>query len=236
MTSAVTAQMMVSYSNASAIDIIVEGDSTPTFDDDGDDEQTLSYAVPVATDFLVVVVFMLSTDSTDPTVSSVTWNGSACTLSVTGLSGSYLGVIFWRYAMYWIAAPTTGTHDAVVTWSGDVAISMVHAVALSGVKQTSPVDTSNGSTVLGSDNVSISTTVVTAPTIRIGCRFISGTAPFTYGSGVTELGQADDPLEIVYGSGYHIDASLGPFDFDIANDDGSDAILEMMQVVAFKQA
>lgn len=79
------------------------------------------------------------------TVTDITYNGVAMTYSTEQVNGSALAKVY----QYYLIAPATGTHDIVVTYSGNADYS-VGGISLTGADQTSPKGAVGGGTGTGS--------------------------------------------------------------------------------------
>lgn len=93
------------------------------------------------------------------TISGITWNGSALTLVVATLDQPF-GPGYDNQIWY-IKNPASGTHDVVITFSGSDTIYLsAGIISLSGVDQTTPIDTSTKTGIVNGTTATVTLSVV----------------------------------------------------------------------------
>lgn len=110
---------------------------------------------------------MPASDSSSDTISSVTYNTVGMTQSPNGNIDCPFGG--WQY-LYYLAAPATGAHNVVSTWSGSVGSDVI-AVSYSGCGQTGIPDNSAKVTEIvadGSRELSLTTVADNCWTLAAG--------------------------------------------------------------------
>lgn len=109
-------------------------------------------------------------------VTSITYNGSATGISQIATDSS-------RLEIWGLKAPTSGTHDVVVTWAGsnDCAVGVM---TFSGVNQTTPSGT--GADATGSSTAPSVTVSSATGELVVGLLMNNFNATMTAGSGVTD--------------------------------------------------
>jgi len=126
--------------------------------------------------YLLVFVW----NQTGNSFTGVTWNGGAMT------SGAVNAPQFaFRSQFYYLAAPTTGTHDIVVSWSGaDTSVGVAY-VSLAGADQGAP-DVEGYGAVNNLTTISKSVTTTTSSDLLVAGFAIQQGATFhTVGAGQT---------------------------------------------------
>lgn len=130
--------MAIAFGAASANKVAYPGNTTTI---------TVSHTVGAGSDlFMLVAVGWYNTQGAR-TVSTVVWNGSESLSAVASSSVSSSdshSVQLWK-----LAAPSTGTHNVVVTLSGNEDLIFCGVSSWSGVDQTSPLGTAATNTGTG---------------------------------------------------------------------------------------
>ena len=150
-----------------------------TFDSSGNSRTSstsLTYPVTTTGTNLVLVAQVMQNSGSD-SVTGVTYNG----VSMTRLYGAIPSGLMWTY-VYVLYAPTTGTHDIVVSANTNSFIGSV-AMSYSGAAQSGNFlgITNNGSTGITSTNVTVAMTYTNSYMVGFG-EVASGANP-TAGSG-----------------------------------------------------
>lgn len=96
---------------------------------------TVALTIPAGSNLAIAVMIWWST-TIIPTITGATWNTST-NLSLLGSSNASNGGISTSSAVYCLAAPTTGTHNAAITWTGSQEYHII-ALSFSGADQTTP--------------------------------------------------------------------------------------------------
>lgn len=119
--------------------------------------RTLSgFAVPSGSDRLLVAKVAFR-DASLRSVSSVTYGGVSMTRAGGAGAGGQYVADFW-----YLVAPTVGSGDVVVTFSGLVFRSAVFVEAYAGVHQSTPIDATGGAATGTGTSFAPSTTVATS--------------------------------------------------------------------------
>lgn len=119
--------------------------------------RTLSgFTVPSGTDRLLVVKAAFR-DASLRSVSSITYGGVSLTRAGgAGAGGQYIA------DLWYLVAPTVGSGDVVVTFSGQVFRSAIFVEVYAGVNQSTPIDATGGAATGTGTSFAPSTTVVTS--------------------------------------------------------------------------
>ncbi len=225
--------------------ITVLGYSTPTIDESQTDTTTVTYDVDASADFIAVSVTGLGAygGATPFAISGVTWNGVSVTQAVTTFGEFVAGPTYRQITqVYYLNAPDTGSHNLVVTNNtngSDIGAIFVNVqiIAMSGVKTSSPLDTSGSANTPGSDTVNINTTSTTSG-VRVGARAVlssGGGSSYTAGGGIVETEDENDSGNAVgFFTGYALTPSTGLFGFSTDYGTGSDGLIDTAVVAVFK--
>jgi len=113
----------------------------------------------------------------------VTYGGVALTRKRRDLAGDR------NTDIWYLVAPTVGTADVVVTWSGDVGHQVAHAVSATNVNQTNPFGSDTGATGTSADATVNVTSENQHRVFAAGAIYPNGgvNSPATPGTGTTEL-------------------------------------------------
>ena len=114
-----------------------------------------------STDDTVIAVCVGAQDVTagDRDVSSVTFNSDALTEERED-NGSSGDTADYRVSSWYRVAPDTGNNTVSVTWGGTIERGAAGSVSLTGVDQSSPVDSSNGGFTNDNATHTVSVTVI----------------------------------------------------------------------------
>lgn len=163
-------------------------DTNGNFTGAGGTSQTLSITLGGTADLLVVCATGW-TCSGNYTVSTVTFNGVSLTKAV-GLN-SYNGGCSNPAEIWYLSSPSTGTHDLVITYTGNMGAIYGSWTSLIGSKlsgQPDSTDNNGGSTTICSDPHTVSTTVVSDNSWVFDVINASGGTIGAAGAGQTSLG------------------------------------------------
>ena len=145
---------------------------------------TLSHTMgSVSNGFLFVIVNMstYTSNTSDPEVASITYNGVGMTL-LKHIEYAFQGAVSDIYGMY---NPPSGAHNIVVTTNDGYGFNII-GVSYSGVAQTTTMDKTGGGT-----DYSATSITTTLTTVADNCWTIAAaTLATTAGSGSTQRGAA----------------------------------------------
>lgn len=189
-----------------------------------DGGSTSSFSHTVSGTDRVLLVFVNFFSTTDPDVTSLTYNGVALS-KVTDSLNNWTANRYLETQVWSLANPDTGTHTVSLSASGSIVASSVVASSYNGIDTADPIDavaTNTGS----SSNPSVDITTQNANSLIVGGGLVAGgdTDPFTPGTNTTELwdnatgtGQGD----IGYFGGTETASTVGTYTFDF-NSSASD--------------
>jgi hypothetical protein len=156
----------------------------------GSSSATFSHVVASGSDRILVVGTLGRSSDSNRVVTGVTYGGNALTFLRADENGLGSGNIS-RTELWYRVAPTAGTADVVVTFTGAVT-SVVAAAAMSftGVDQASPIDAQGTHAENGVTSVTTDITTVADNAWALDFIFQSGGADLTAGAGQTERVEA----------------------------------------------